>query len=422
MLKAKENLAKYIESQCFKMVTNNETCRKLYDYIFVIYNIPRGYVSDFVTLRKPLIEASEFEMFCILNGIEYVSGASKSIVDTYFTSQEIQTYSKAKYEVEKIKFPLVFKMVQVTYDQWIGTTTVKQIMELRKAQLINYNINAQRTMQRVIKGDKEIYKISLNQGAVDSIAKELAGGTFIPNTLTFNIPLEEESDFYFDKEKCELVINSLTHLDVSDGYHRYIAACMLSDVNLDFDYPMEIRIVNWDLDKSKTFIWQENQKTKLKKIDSDSLNMNKAANVVVTRINESPRCNFRGLISRNEGIINFSDMAMLVDWFYFKHNNTKETESKLILSTVKELIDNLNMLTEYNPDKYLEIKWSYKQLLTTLFVFSLYETEDRDKNNMCDVIDKAVEIVEQSTDKKFANKTPRKILIDEIERLVCSIM
>lgn len=32
--------------------------------------------------------------------------------------------------------------------------------------MINYNANAQRTMQRIIRGDKEIYKISLNKDAV----------------------------------------------------------------------------------------------------------------------------------------------------------------------------------------------------------------------------------------------------------------
>ena len=43
----------------------------------------------------------------------------------------------------------------------------------------------------------------------------------------------------------------------------------------------------------------------MRKVDSNSYNMNRASNIVVTRLNESPMCNLQGLISRNQGIVNF---------------------------------------------------------------------------------------------------------------------
>lgn len=126
--------------------------------------------------------------------------------------------------------------------------------------MINYNVNAQRTMQRVIKGDKELYRITLNKHAVNSIRRSFESGEFIPNTITLNIPEDPENEFYYNEKNSELVIKNINHFDISDGYHRYVAACQAYDQNDKFNYPLEIRIVSFDNDKVKKFIFQEDQK------------------------------------------------------------------------------------------------------------------------------------------------------------------
>ena len=183
---------------------------------------------------------------------------------------------------------------------------------------------------------------------------------------------------------------------------------------------MELRIVNFTEDKAKQLIYQEDQKTKMRKVDSNSMNMNKAANIVVTRLNENVICNLKGLISRNEGIINFGDLAELVDYFYFK-NVTKEKERIITINAVKELTDNFNMLTEYNTD-YLEHKIDYKTLLTAMFCFDFYKNNNLDTSNMCKVIENAADIVKISDNKKFNNKAPRKSLMNEVEKIVRGVM
>jgi hypothetical protein len=306
-------------------------------------------------------------------------------------------------------------MFQVTDDQWIGKITVDMLMKLRQTQMLNYNINAQRTLKRVINGDKETYKISLNQKAVKSISEHYKDKTFVPNTITLNIPLESDSDFYYDEEKCSLVINSLDSFHISDGFHRYIAACQTRDLDENFNYPMELRIVNWDDTKAQSFIWQEDQRTPIRKIDSRSMNMNRAANIVVTRVNENIRCNLKGMISRNDGAINFGELADLVDYFYFK-GISKEKERSVIIQAVKEITDNFNLLTEYDTD-YLENKMSYRTLLTAMFCFDYFK-DSKDKTTMCEVIKKASKAIENSDSKKFANKTPRRNLMTEVEEFV----
>lgn len=415
MLKDRKALEQYLETESIKIIINPDMCKQLYDFTNKTYNIPKGLTSDLISLRKSLSEVSEFILFCLLNGLEEINEIKKSKIDEYFTMQEVQTYRKSQYEIDKIKFPLVFKMVAISHDQWIGRISINQLMELRKAQLINYNVNAQRTMQKIIRGDKEIYKIALNWRAIEQIESSYQSKQFIPNTLTLNIPTNTNSDFYYEEETSSLIINSLEHFDITDGYHRYVAGCQRKDKDSEFDYEMELRIVNFSEDKAKQFIFQEDQKTKMKKIDSDSLNMTKAANMVVTKINEDYRCNLQGLISRNSGLISFGEFAEVIDYFYFKDIRTKEKEKIAIISTTKMLVNDLNYLTEYDI-KYLEQKYSFKLLVLICYCFSTYT--DRNKNDICKLINKAHEKLESLDIKKFNTKKVRKSLINEIEKIV----
>lgn len=416
MLQARKSLEEYLREKYDKIVLDNDKCKKIYKYANETYEIPKGLVSDLVSKRMEMSEVSIFVLFILLDSLHNVEENTNDIltIDKFFTMQETQTFRKSQYIIEKIEFPLVFKMVQIADDQWTGKISIDMLMKLRQAQLINYNVNAQRTMQRILKGGKESYRITLNQKAVKQIQTSFETGSFIPNTITLNIPLETDADFYYDEETCSLVIKSLDHFDITDGYHRYIAACQTKDKNIDFDYPMELRIVNFSEDRAKQFIFQEDQKTKMKKIDSNSMNMNKSANIVVTRLNENIRCNIKGLINRNEGTISFGDLAELVDYFYFK-NDEKEKERSIIIKAVKELSDNFNILTEYNTE-YLEKKMPYRVLLSAMFCFDYFK--DKDKSKMCEIIEAVANKIKASDNKKFRNKTPRKPLMNEIEKFV----
>lgn len=418
MLKARKSLEQYLIEQFDKIVLNNDMCKQIYNYAKKTYGIPKGNVSDFISKRIDLSEASEFMLFILLDSLCNVLDKNDVIsVDKFYTMQEAKHYRDSEFQTNKIKFPIIFKMVQIADDQWIGKITINELMQLRQAQLVNYNINAQRTMQRVVRGDKETYKITLNQKAVNAIENSFENNNFIPNTITLNIPMEAESDFYYDESSSSLIIKSLDHFDISDGFHRFIASGRVKDKIKNFDYPMELRVINFTEDKAKQFIYQEDQKTQMRKIDSNALNMNKAANIVVTRLNENVRCNLKGLISRNEGIVPFGELAELVDYFYFKGIG-KEKERVVTIQAVKELTDNFNMLTEYNTD-YLERKMNYKTLLVVIFCFVYFK---EDKTNMCEVIEKASKEINSIENKKFSNKTPRKLLMMEIEKIVKGVM
>ena len=82
----------------------------------------------------------------------------------FFTDREISKYSGMRYEEpNKIEFPLVFNMIQVSDDQWIGSLNVDAFCALQESGLINYNPVTQRAMTKVTRDNNELYRITLNK-------------------------------------------------------------------------------------------------------------------------------------------------------------------------------------------------------------------------------------------------------------------
>jgi len=408
MLKAKEDLEVYLKREMLKLLSNTAKCNAIYDYIIERYNIPKSITSDYITLRTPLMEASEFVLYCLLDGIESITKPNKSAIPNYFVENEIKTYSVSQFKVAKIKFPLCFKAIQVADDQWLTTIDFKLLMGFRAMQLINYNENTQRVMKTIVNGDDEVYVPTVDKTAVAAIEESYRNDTYIPTPLTFNIPEDTDANFYYDEETCELVIKSLDHFDIVDGYHRYLGACKACDADKNINRNMELRIVNFPEYKAKHFIYQEDQKTKMSKVVSDTFNQTNIANNIVDRINESPQSNLQGMITRNKTLINFADFADLINYFFLSkvkpNNSTKITVSN-------KLIECFNALTEYDTT-YLEKKYSYGQLFIVMYVFNRYA--DDDKTEMCRIIKEAIEKINLSNFKRAS----KKVMINEIEKIL----
>ena len=414
MLKDRRTLESYLENCNFDIAIDNEKCKEIYDYANSLYNIPKSLVLDYMTQRKSLAEASEFELFILLDSIlKFTKNENK--LTTYFTEKELKFYSTEKFQNENIKFPLEFKAIQITNDQWIGKIDVKTLMKFRKAQLINYDANTQRVMTRIVRNEKVEWKITTNKKSVNEIAREYENNTFIPNTITLNIPTDSDADFYYDEETCTLIINKLDHFNITDGYHRYLAEAETSDKIPDFDYPMELRIINFTDDKAKRFISQEEHKNHMKKLDSKSMDMNNMANITVERLNDNVNFNLKGLISRNRGIINFPILADLVEYFYFK-NSPKSKSRIIMIQTVKELTDKINEFTECYPE-YLEKEIDYSTILSMMFCFNYYK--DMNKPNINEIIIRLADRIRNTKNPTLRDKrsTPKKMRLVEQELL-----
>ena len=413
-MKDRLSLEKYLKDKSYNIIIDQKKCKQFYDLCKSKFNLPRGISADFISFRKDFSEANDFVLYILLSSYLSVYD-SKDNRKKFFTNQEIEKYSTFKYEEETIKFPIVFDMIQNSEDQWIGCISTKELMLLRKAQLINYEENTQRTKRRITRGENVYYEISLNKRAIKEITSSLENGRYIADDLTLNIPFNSSADFTYNKEQKRLIIKSIKAFDIIDGYHRYIAICRASDANPDFNYNMELRITNFDEEKARNFIYQKDQKTKMSKIDSDTYNMNSIANIIVTRLNDSSQCNIKGMINRNNGYINFSDLATSIKYYYIPRDLPKSQERKFIVQTVAELTEDFNILTEYDYS-YLEKTYSFKDIVSIIHVFKKYQ--DKDKTNMCKTIDIVCQKMQDIQGVKYNSRTMKKSIERDIEAIL----
>lgn len=398
MLKNKKELTELLKPLCLSLSTNRERMLTITQEIENENGVPTGTTSDIIAGRIKIEEESEFLLFLLAKKI------NPNIINEFFTEKEINFYSTQKIENITITYPIELKCIRVANDQWIGASDSKFLMALRKAQLINYNANAQRTMQRIIRGEKETYKISVNKKAVNEIADMLSKNIFVPNTITLNIP--EKSEWYYDDKKNTLYINKIDAFDISDGYHRYLAMAQLTEKNPEFNYPIELRLVSFPDNKIKQFIYQEDQKTKMKRIDSNSMNMSNPANLVIERLNADPMFNLKDKVQRNGGLINFSYLADGVSFIWFK--GVKNASMEMILAVKSQLCGGVNALTENYPE-FLSKRLDFKEtLILTYGISQNWDTQTiKDKIDRAECLDKRI----------FAIRNTKKSMLNAIEKL-----
>ena len=316
------------------------------------YGFPADVASDILSLREDLNKRNDFILFCILDTID-----SEKLSD-YFTPIEISGFKKEKYLEDKINFPLKYDMVEIAPDQWIGKISIEELMKLRDSQMIRYNENAQRSLKRIVRGDTEYYKIALNRKAVLGIQDLLLHNTFIPNTLTLNMP--EDAIYTYSNGK--LIIKEMTVFDILDGYHRYIAISNLWNLGQKIELSMELRIVQFTEERARQFIWQEDQKTKMKKIDSEAFNQVSEANKIVQRLNTGG--SFAGKINQNNYIIHSGYLGKIIHLLWFTGQD--KVDSSKTMEIRKEIQDYLDYIADNNPELLIKT-WDF-MFLTVIMV------------------------------------------------------
>lgn len=365
-------LEQYLSDEIINKYSIDDTASEyLANEIFSKHNIKQSRTLDYCTGRLALSKASEFELYSLLEGM------NKDKLSDYFTGREISEYKDFKFaDIPKITFPIRIKCVKVDENQYIGKISAKFLMELRSAQLIHYNKNAQRVMHQKIQNKKVSYVISLNEAAVGKIAQSFEQGLFIPNTITLNIPFDENSSYYYDESSCELVISSIKAFDISDGYHRYIAISRIYDKDNSFDYPMEVRIINFEDSKTKTFIFQEDQKTKMKRIDSASMNMNDKANYVVDELNKDSSFILKGLVIPVGGNISSSLLAGYIRALFLQCN-VEQQHNMMFYGMLKiKIRDTFNNIINANDTTFYERAFNKEEIGIVLYGIYLKRTPE----------------------------------------------
>lgn len=356
-MRNKENLCESIKRKIKNDLLKPTKLPKHMERLEKKYNISQNISSDIFGLKAPLDSYEDFVVFAIAS--EYMSERELS---AYFTESEIKKYSGAKQEKESYKFPIKWKMIQVNEDQWIGTISTDELKRLEDAQLLNYNEKTQRTMRY----KNGVFSIFINKHALLRIIESLKNKLFIPNTITLNIPAESEFDFNGD----ELIIYNTECLDILDGYHRYLGLSKMYHEDDDYNFTMELRVVSFSEEKAKQFIYQEDQKTKMKKVDSQSFNQGSYSNQLISMLNQTTL--LREMFNHT-GIIDPAIAAAVLSYTTFK--NTKKIPRSMMLKLKEQYVTYFQELLDSDVT-ILDKKWDLRLIVSAFYIFSLEEKPD----------------------------------------------
>ena len=366
---SKDSLTSYLTSQFEKNMRDKKKSKYIMDYMINDCNFPILEVMDTMHLRKRLEDCSDRMLYW------YIKVIDPDRVPTFFSQKEVKEYESTTYKKPNFSFPIRWKMYEVVEgSQWIGKISVKELMVLRNAQILNYNERIQRPLKKIVNKDFEYYQIFLNKKAVNEITSSFANNQYIPNTITLNIP--EDAEFTYSHD--QLIIYHTDHLDILDGYHRYVAMSNLYNQDNSFDYTMELRVTCFSEETARQFIWQEDQKTKMKKMDSDSFNQNSPANQVINLINQTGM--LRNVIGINKAAIDQGLAANLIHRIYF--NTTAKVDRKKIIEVKNELVNRLNALLYEEPNVFND-EWTHE---VTVIAFTLMANKDIPDEKLYDTI------------------------------------
>ena len=388
---SKRQLDKHIEQVIMNNadVGNRKKRRNIYDNLSNYFGMSINKADEILTFKKDMAYFTPFELFCVMWFLD------RDNLGKFFTENEIETLSHEKFEDNKAKFPIVFdNMVQIADDQWIGKTSVKQLMSLRKAQLFNYDENEQRALKKVKFGTTEIYKPYVNKRSVNEIQAAMMDGRYVPDPITLNMPEGTEYVFNGNTLTVYSLPNGMFNLD--DGFHRTLAMSRIYDFDNTFDYPMELRIVNFSNDKANAFIFQQDQKNQMKRIVSATYDTNAVPNKIITRLNLDPGSNIQGMIGRNGAKIDSAVLAKLISYYYKLNRVNKEDEMQTVIKVKTELLGKFNALTEQDPE-FLGA-YTDERLLITIAVFA----SDKPQSEYAEII-KRIEGGLSEEEKKYMN-------------------
>lgn len=346
MLKSKNDVVKdlrdIIMEKCIGKKKETDYSQEVMSKLNEKYKMHVIKAADIVALKIDLNILTDFELFCVIDVL------CPERIPKYFTDVEIKKYSSSVFEFNEVVLPLKINMIKVQENQYIGAISARTLKEWGDAGFINYNQNTQRTMQHIIRGDKEYYRITLNQAAIRNICQLMENKTYISDDITLNIPDDNESSFSYNPDTMELTIYKLKAFDIIDGYHRYVSIVKECNLNPDFDYPMEIRITNYMETKAQQFIWQKDQKTKMRKIDSDSMNQERLSNRVVNRLNDDTNFIWYNQLNRNNSKIPVGSLSLAIDKIFFTRKIKREDENQEVRKAANQIKAGLENLMDYD--------------------------------------------------------------------------
>lgn len=326
----------------------------------------RGFISSILERNALLETLSLLDLGIIADAIYKISDINSTNLEIFFEEIEIEKIRRYKVEEKKEdKDLLVFENVmQVADDIWTMVVPCQRIAQLYRENAVGYDFSTQRESKNIKSKDTIIQTASVNWASVEEIKEQLVKGLFIPNTITFNIPIENAEDVKYDKNKKRLVILKRV-LKILDGFHRSLGI-IAALREIDLNYNFEVRITNFNTDKARQFIVQEDKRNPINKEYIKSIDTADRVTAIVNNLNQNNSSELSGMITTNGALVTSGDALINFSTMYEIINALWEP------TTIVEA----NNISEYLKDFFNEIIGLYPN------EFKLHIRESRKINNI----------------------------------------
>ncbi|SDG19041.1 DNA-sulfur modification-associated [Thermoanaerobacter thermohydrosulfuricus] len=345
-----------------KMYGKNNKVLEEVTNLLIKRGIPRGYAKKILMGITPVEILDRAILYVVTSAFYQVTNESIVNIEKYFTDEEIKEGEKFQYITEKKEsFPVVFEdVLKVSDDYYITTLTAQKIKELYDGFVVTYNKETQRnTIARRIR-NSVIEMINVNWKSVKEIEEEILKGLFITNAITFNILKNGEEEFEYDEKNRTLTVYK-GEIDILDGFHRSLGMINAVSVNPEVQYITAVNITNFDIEKARRFIVQEDKKNKIAKKHIEAYKET-LENIIVRKINESPNCDLKGKITTNGRLIQFNqalvEFEVLAQAIKYHFDIKTQREANQIADY---LIEGFNEIIGLYPDEFLDNYAKVKQ-------------------------------------------------------------
>lgn len=313
MKKERNELELLLYSLFDSYATKDEVINKVIDK-FSERNILRGDIIKIINKNDSLESKSEVILYLLAKYFYEVTGEPPINPANWFTDLEIKEADKYKEtKAAQKKFPIIIENVIKMADGYYTTVeTIQTIVDWYARRIISYNFETQRNPKVKVLKDKIVESVNVNTDSVSEIEKEIINGTFIPNYVTLNVLQNGEESIKYDPTNRVLVIES-GEVNILDGFHRSLAFMGAVKQFPNIERFTGVNITNFDVDKARKFIRQEDKRNKIDETFLESLNSENFESIVIKKINERSDSELKGKVAIDKTFIEKGDALVLYD-------------------------------------------------------------------------------------------------------------
>lgn len=333
----KDNLYSIIS---FHLYENRHTKKITNSLLSTLFNrVSSNKIIDIVKGSK--VHLSSNELYWLGKDLEKLGYRTDYL--KYFTEQEVseaENYLINKIGDNKKTNEVVIEgVIQLKDDEYlVPKMPYRLIAEYYEKGIMTYNYDSQREGTLIDIGIGIVLSPTTIKEAIDEMAEKMIVGNFFSNTITWNILATGQEKFDFDgKSKLKFIKDKGSDIDIIDGYHRTLAIIKALSRKPELaDEFMQVKILNYDINKAGRYIYQETKGTSFSEEKKKSISPNNYSKVV-EYLNKSGTSILRDKIS-------------VIDDEVFKYNSKYVMFSTIVdtLSNSYKEFANISMQSEIN--------------------------------------------------------------------------